>query len=58
MNILESDVSQIKKYIKTMVDNKEWLKNLQNDEEGKKGKRKIKNKRKSKWKRKHKDQRR
>ena len=29
-------MSQIKKYIKTIMDDKEWLKNLQNDEEGKK----------------------
>ena len=40
MDILKSDVSQIKEYIKTIMDNKEWLKNLQNDEEGKKPKRK------------------
>ena len=35
MDILKSDVDQIKEYIKTIMVNKEWLRNSQNDEEGK-----------------------
>ena len=35
MNNLKSDVSQIKEYIKTIMDNKEWIKNLKSNEEGK-----------------------
>ena len=46
MDILKSDISQTKKYIKTIKDNKEWLKISQNDKEGKKTTKKIKEKRK------------
>ena len=35
MDNLKFDISQIKEYIKAIMDNKEWLKNLQNNEEGK-----------------------
>ena len=44
MNILKSDVSQMKEYIKTIMDNKEWLKDSQVDQEGKKTKRKQRKK--------------
>ena len=44
MDILKSDVSQIKEYIKTIMDNKEWLKNSQNDKEGKQNQKENKEK--------------
>ena len=44
MDILKSDVGQIKEYIKTIMVDKEWLRKSQNDEEGKQNRKENKEK--------------
>ena len=47
MDTVKYDISQIKEYMKTIKDNKGWLYNFKNDEEGKETKNDKENKKKT-----------